>query len=114
MKTLSAFSACLVLVSGAVLAPAKVSYDGYKVFRVSVGEDVNKLNDIISKLSLTTWKGKPKAGRGADVVVPPSQLDAFTREVASFDKVTMHEDLGASIADEGNFHVYASWSTPAW
>jgi hypothetical protein len=88
--------------------PAKVCYDGYKVFRVSVGEDVARVHDVISHLGLTTWKGSPSSGVFADIVVPPAQLAAFTKEVAGLDVSIMHEDLGASIAEESAFHAYAS------
>jgi hypothetical protein len=100
MKHLAALAALCWLASAATLAPRKVSYDGYKVFRLSFGDNVDKVNDIISKLSLTTWKGAPRAGATADIVVPPSQLAAFQSEIEGFSAVTMHEDLGASIAEE--------------
>ncbi len=111
VKPLTALSASLALLVGVSAAPSgtgPVSYDGYKVFRVSFPDDeVDKVKDIISRLSLTTWKGAPRAGRASDIVVTPSRLADFAHEVAGFDVVTMHEDLGASIAAESNFQSYA-------
>ncbi|KAK3309410.1 carboxypeptidase A2 [Chaetomium strumarium] len=110
---------CSLLASSGLLAVASAaavessqrkSYDGYKVFRLKVGEDVAKVNNIIDTLGLTTWKGKPRVGAAADIVVPPSQVDAFEAEIKGMEAVTMHEDLGASIADESNFSVYAAGS----
>lgn len=101
-------SAVLALASAAAAqAPQRRSYDGYKVVRLTVGQDVAKVNGIIDRLGLTTWKGKPRAGAAADIVIPPSQADAFVAETTGMEAVTMHEDLGASIAQESTFHIYA-------
>ncbi len=91
----------------AAVQPAKVSYDGYKVFRVSVGDEVDKVKNLVSNLGLSTWKGAPRANAMADIVVPPHQLDAFNSEVENMQLITMHEDLGASISEEAKFGVYA-------
>jgi hypothetical protein len=93
--------------AAAVESAGKKSYDGYKVFRVGVGQDVAKVNRIIDKLGLTTWKGAPRPGVAADIVVPPSQISSFEAEIAGMEAVTMHEDLGASIAEETAFSTYA-------
>ncbi|KAH8904959.1 zinc carboxypeptidase [Coniochaeta sp. PMI_546] len=111
MKHLAFLSVCGALASAAAVAkPEKVSYDGYKVFRVAVGTQVAKINDVVSSLGLTTWKGAPRAGAFADIVVPPTKIDAFADKIAGLTAVTMHEDLGASIAEESNFHTYAAGS----
>lgn len=108
-----------LLVSGGLLALAsaasvpsseKKSYDGYKVVRLTVGEHVAKVQNIVDRLGLTTWKGKPRANADADIVVPPSLIGAFEAEIAGMKAVTMHDDLGASIADEASFSVYAGMS----
>lgn len=104
---LLASSTLLALASAvAVRSPQWKSYDGYKVVRLTVGEDVAKVSDIISRLGLETWKGKVRAGAVADVVIPPSKISAFVNETAGMEAVTMHEDLGASIAAESTFHTY--------
>jgi len=105
--TQTTFIACLALASAAAVVDRKVSYDGYKVFRLSVGDETAKVNDIVSKLSLKTWKGAPRAGAAADIVVPPSQVDAFQTAIDGFHFEMMHEDLGKSMAHESNFHDYA-------
>lgn len=111
MKYLPLLPIYLSLASAAaVTKPERVSYDGYKVFRVAVGDQVAKVNDVISSLGLSTWKGAPRAGAFADIVVPPTKIDAFNGKIIGLDTVTMHEDLGASIAEESNFHTYAAGS----
>jgi hypothetical protein len=106
MKVTSVVSLCLGFASAATAATA-VSYDGYKVVRVAVGDNVAKLNGIIAKLGLDTWKGRPKAGSFADIVVPPNQIPAFDAETSEMDVTIMHPDLGASIAAESDFAIYA-------
>ncbi|KAH6633956.1 carboxypeptidase [Chaetomium sp. MPI-SDFR-AT-0129] len=113
----SLFTSCglLALASAAVVQPTPVrkSYDGYKVFRLTVGDEVGKVSSIIERLGLSTWKGKPKAGGHSDIVVPPSQIQAFETAVKGMTVATMHEDLGASIAQESTFHTYAAGSANA-
>jgi len=87
--------------------PQYKSYDGYKVFRVAVGDATDKVNGIISDLGLETWKGAAKAHSMADIVVPPTQLKAFQAKAKGLDIQTMHEDLGLSIMDEQTFSTYA-------
>ncbi|KAL7797371.1 hypothetical protein V8C37DRAFT_308495 [Trichoderma ceciliae] len=108
MKSFTLLSAFLASASAAVLQPQKVSYDGYKVFRVSVEKNnIGHINDIIDRLNLQTWKPAKKAGSFADIVVHPSQLEAFHKEALDLKPVLMHEDLGVSIAEETTFQSYA-------
>jgi hypothetical protein len=109
MKHLSVLSVFTAAVSAASLNQqvTKISYDGYKVIRLAVGEEVDKVNGIVSNLGLKTWKGAPRAGAYADIVVPPSQFKAFSAATSGMEAITMHQDLGASIAEESSFHTYA-------
>ncbi|KAE9580392.1 Metallocarboxypeptidase A-like protein [Colletotrichum fructicola] len=110
MKSLAVLSTTFAAASAAAVAGAssqRVSYDGTKVFRVSVGDEVDRVNGVINKLQLNTWKGVPRAGALADIVVPPEQVDEFNAEISGLNVTTMHEDLGLSIADESSFSVYA-------
>lgn len=106
----SAVSLFLTVASAAVSRPKPQvkSYSGYKVFRVPVGTDASKVSGIVNKLGLTTWKGAPRAGTFADIVVPPTELAAFEQEVTGMEVVTMHEDLGASIDEQNSFGAYAA------
>ncbi|OLN88091.1 Metallocarboxypeptidase A-like protein [Colletotrichum chlorophyti] len=116
MKSLSAFSAIVAAASAASVAGGsskRVTYDGTKVFRLSVGDEVDRVNGIVNKLQLSTWKGAPRAGAFADIVVPPTEVAAFKAEIAGLNVTTMHEDLGAAIADESSFSLYAAGSANA-
>ncbi|KAF2714342.1 hypothetical protein K504DRAFT_477890 [Pleomassaria siparia CBS 279.74] len=107
MKFLSLTLASLGLASAASVANkvSKVSYDGWKVFRVNDG-DTAEFQAVVDNLQLKTWKGRVGHSAVVDVVVPPTQIEAFTS--SGLDTKLMHDDLGASIADETNFPVYAS------
>ena len=110
MKPVPAISLFLAFSSAAVVQPRRASYDGYKVLRLAVGDEAEKLNGIVSRLNLPTWKGAPRAGAFADIVVPPAQFEEFSKEVVDMDAIVMHEDLGASIAAESAFNFYAGAS----
>lgn len=100
MKSLSLLSTFLATASAAVLPLQPVSYEGHKVFRVAVGNNVDRVNQIVEKLNLQTWKAAKKAGVFADIVVQPAQLDAFTKATKGLETTVMHENLGAAIANE--------------
>lgn len=96
---------CLAFLLGALgnplIQPREVSYDGFEVYRVPVGNDASKVAEIVEKLELETWKSHLKPGSFADVVVSPDKLQAFHEEVAGMEGVeVMHENLAASIAAE--------------
>ena len=86
------------LVSAVALESRKVSYDGYKVVRVQTSPKVNKL---IADHQLPTWNGRPEDTDFADVVIPPGS-DIFKGMKVE----VMHDDLGASIAQEMDYQPY--------
>jgi carboxypeptidase A4 len=106
MKLLSLTLASLGLASAASVA-SPVDYNKWQVYRVTVGEDKAKLSKVMSNLKLTTWKGKVETSDVVDVVVPPTQVDAFVTSTKDFNTMLMHENLGDSIAEESTFGVYA-------
>lgn len=101
----NALLSCLALAGSTA---ARVSYAGYKVVRLPVGTDASKLTEIVDRLQLTTWKGAPKAGTFADIVVPPEAAAAFDAETAGFEREVMHADLGISIDEEAAVDAYVS------
>lgn len=108
MKLLGVTLASLGLASAASISnKQKVSYDGWKVFRVNGISNTAKFQEVVNKLQLDVWKGKPSSGDVVDVSVAPEQLSAFEAATKDFETKTMHEDLGASITDENTFSVYA-------
>ncbi len=106
MWSFVALSHLLTITTCAVLQPQQVSYDGYKVVRVSVGDDVDKVRSVVADLGLATWKGMPRAGAFADIVVPPHHVEDFVSRIADLSSTTMHHDLGAAMAEEAQYQIY--------
>jgi len=106
MKFLGVALASLGLVSAATVEK-KVSYDDWKVYRINVGSNAAKVNDVVSKFDLQLWKGKPSSSSVVDVMVPPSQVKDFEASTADVETRVMHDNLGMSITDEDSFKVYA-------
>lgn len=106
----SQISSALLGLTTATAVLAQVSYDGAKAMRIPTGEDVTPVLDIVNKLSLATWKGMangvPVPNSHVDLVVPADKIDDFNQLVEGMTTEVMHEDLGASIAEEGNFAPY--------
>lgn len=95
----------LALLGAALANPlaqdTKITYDGFGVFRLPVGDDVSHVAALVEDLGLETWKSFKKPGAYADVVVPPEKLSAFKEQTAGIEGVeVMHEDLAQSIAAE--------------
>ncbi|KAK0639674.1 carboxypeptidase [Cercophora newfieldiana] len=108
-SSVSALLGFLALASGAAVETRDIgykSYDGYKVFRLSFGQDVEKVAGIIERLGLNTWMGAPRAGHPSDIVVPPNQVANFLAETRGMTYITMHEDLGKSIEAEAPVGIY--------
>lgn len=111
MKLLSLGLASLGLASAASVA-APVNYDGWKVYRVNVGDKNAEFSKIVSDIGLATWKGRVETSKVVDVMVSPSQLDAFEKAAESLETQLMHDNLGESIAAEADFPVYAGNLSP--
>ncbi|KAI4212342.1 MAG: hypothetical protein LQ351_004912 [Letrouitia transgressa] len=97
-------------VSLAVVVPRKATYDGYQVVRLSVGEQLPKVKGLIEKLALSTWNGGPKENSEVDIVIPADKLADFEASTADFVSTIMHKNLGASIAKEADYPIYAAGS----
>lgn len=103
-----------ILVSSLLLASAsatavsrKVSYDGARVVRLEVGEEVEKVSSLIEGLQLSSWSGRPETDALIDLVVPAGKVEEFDMATANMKAELMHENLGASIAEESSFARYA-------
>jgi carboxypeptidase A4 len=106
MKFLGVALASLGLASAATVTK-KVSYDDWKVYRINVGTNAAKVNDVVSKFDLQLWKGKPSTSSVVDVMVPPTQIKDFEASTEGIETKVMHDNLGLSITDEDSFSVYA-------
>lgn len=111
MKFLGVTLASLGLVSAATVAK-KVSYDDWKVYRVNVGSNSAKLENVMSKLQLELWKGKPATSDVVDLMVPPTAVQDFEASTTDFETKIMHDNLGLSIANETTFSTYAGTYAP--
>jgi murein tripeptide amidase MpaA len=105
-----AILASLTLASA--LAAPKVTYDGWKVYRINTGVNRAKLKDVVGKLQLGTWKGSVDTSEVVDVMVPPTQVQKFETAAEDLDLAVMHENLGASISEESAFTTYAAALAP--
>ncbi|MCJ1240681.1 hypothetical protein MMC14_008685 [Varicellaria rhodocarpa] len=95
-------SSLFISLACAIAVPGKVSYDGYKVVRLHSSAQIKSM---IQGLALKTWNGAAKDDGEVDVVIPPS-VHAFD----GMDMEVMHENLGASIAEEAKYDAYAAGS----
>ncbi|TQV93843.1 carboxypeptidase A1 precursor [Cordyceps javanica] len=106
------FLAFLPFAAAAATVQQAVSYDGHKVFRVPVTDDGSYLRSVLDKLEVSTWQPPAKKGAFADIQVPPQSLKLFEEALKGHEIITMHEDLGESIRNEGAFQVYAPGFAP--
>ncbi|KAL1799192.1 hypothetical protein ACET3X_003229 [Alternaria dauci] len=112
MKFLNVTLASLGLASAASVTK-KVSYDDWKVYRVNVGSNSAKIDNVMSKLQLELWKGNPASSDVVDVMVPPSVVKDFEASTEDIETKVMHDNLGLSIADEETFNIYAAGAAPS-
>ncbi|KAF1835645.1 hypothetical protein BDW02DRAFT_495520 [Decorospora gaudefroyi] len=107
MKFLGVTLASLGLASAASVAK-KTSYDDWKVYRVNVGSHAAEIENVMSKLQLELWKGKPSTSAVVDIMVPPSAVKDFEASTADIQTEIMHENLGLSITNENSFGEYVA------
>lgn len=93
--------------AASIATTAKVNYDGWRVYRVNVGDKTAEFAKVVSDIGLEIWKGKADKSPVVDVMVSPSQLEAFEKESGELEVKLMHEDLGSSIFAEADFPAYA-------
>lgn len=100
MKFLSVASSIIALVSAAALSPReeKVSYDGFKVYRITTGENLASVQDKLADIEMKPWN--MDFSKHIDVAISPDQIEKF--ESLNLNTIVMHEDLGADIAAEWN------------
>ncbi|RWA07016.1 hypothetical protein EKO27_g8087, partial [Xylaria grammica] len=90
-------------------APGKVSYDGYKVYRVTVVGD----NDVVSSTPAIELQRR-RAGSGAwavDLAVAPGDVGAFETSGLHARRTVLSEDLGADFAAESRVSAQRAGAT---
>ncbi|KAI5924912.1 hypothetical protein F4810DRAFT_718699 [Camillea tinctor] len=88
---------------------AKVSYDGYKVYKVAAHGDAADLIselDALSIIDLSHSHAGSENGATFNIAVPPDNVAAF--EALNLSAEILSGDLGADIAAEGSFGEYSS------
>jgi hypothetical protein len=75
---------------------ALVSYDGFKVFRITTGDALDSVQEKLSTFATEPWNRD--VSQHIDVALSPDQLADFA--ALGLDATIMHEDLGADIAAE--------------
>ena len=100
----AAVSLCSIV--HAAIVPRSANYDGYQVVRLEVGDNLARVQSLIRTLSLSTWNGGPQKESTVDVVIPTDVTGEFNARVQDLNPQIMHDDLGASIAQETAYPVY--------
>ncbi|KAF2272357.1 uncharacterized protein EI97DRAFT_212145 [Westerdykella ornata] len=108
MKVAAALGLASLGFASAASVATQVDYTGWKVYRVNVGHNNAQFSKAVQDVGVETWKGKAESSDVVDVMVAPTQIDAWEKAVADFEVKVMHDDLGQSIAAEGDFPVYIS------
>jgi hypothetical protein len=83
----------------------KVTYEGYKVYRVMTSEDEAAIEDRLSGLQVTIMEDHhPETW--VDVVVSPEAISGF--ESLNMETQVLHEDLARDIEAEAAYNPYTS------
>ncbi|KAI1346605.1 hypothetical protein F5Y01DRAFT_321607 [Xylaria sp. FL0043] len=113
----------LLLVAGLTIAsplakpaPAKISYDGYKVYRVTLPSSDSKVNIPLTvvdgKSSIELQRRRDKTGAWAvDIAIAPDAISAFEASQNAARSVILSHDLGADFAAELTSTTSTSTST---
>ncbi|KAK3681133.1 hypothetical protein B0T22DRAFT_502587 [Podospora appendiculata] len=99
----------LALAGAVPKGESKITYGGYKAFRVATHNNPAAIKEKISKLSAVTYNIDNR--EHLDVAVPPQEIAAF--EALKLEASVLHEDLGADIAKEGTVAAYEGVSAQA-
>jgi hypothetical protein len=95
MRTTILSSICLALATLAT-ASEKFSYDGYKVYRVKTGKNLEAVQSKLESFDFEQWNHDSTSH--IDILLPSSQTASF--EALGLSYHVMHANLGDSIAAE--------------
>ena len=88
---------------------SKITYEGFQVIRIDIEDNLALVEGLVDRLDLPTWGGALKENRFVDAVIPPENREEVigTLEDDDVQFVYLHEDLGASIADQEDYPEYS-------
>jgi DUF1365 family protein len=88
----------------------KISYSGYKAYRISAGDDAASLKSTLAKFAAVQFNNFGfKTNEHVDVAISPDEIPAF--EALGLKTEVMSADLGLDIAQEGALAPYESLSS---
>lgn len=85
------------------LAAAKVSYDGYKAFRIETGDDHDAIETSLADLEFVSLSCESNH-QTLEVAIAPDSIEAF--EALKLKTTVLSEDIGEDIALEGPLGTY--------
>lgn len=114
---LSPFSLLLALAALGATTPVdrpatKISYDGYRVYRVSIPGDVDTAIDALTAIELQRRRGTDGAW-AVDLAVAPADIAAFEAAAPGTAHTVLSHDLGADFAAESAESATTSSSSSA-
>ncbi|KAG7288151.1 hypothetical protein NEMBOFW57_007676 [Staphylotrichum longicolle] len=108
-------AAALLLVAPLALAGAvpkperKITYDGYKAYRIATHGDAKSVKGKLASFAVVPFN--LNTNEHFDVAIPGDEVAAF--EALGFEAEVLHNDLGADIMTEGTFAPYQEVSAQA-
>ncbi|KAM7194412.1 hypothetical protein V8F20_007938 [Naviculisporaceae sp. PSN 640] len=99
----------LALAAAAPGVGKKITYDGYKVFRIATHHDAAEVKAQLKDLTAVPFN--LNADEHLDIAIAPESLAAFN--ALELDSEVLHEDLGADIKEEAKFAAYGGVSANA-
>ena len=104
------FLAPLSLASAVPKLERKITYDGYKVYRIATHHDAKSVKSKLASFAAVPFNHN--TNEHLDVAIPGGEVAAF--EALGFETEVMHEDLGADIREESTYAAYqGEFESPA-
>ncbi|KAK4122034.1 hypothetical protein N657DRAFT_622621 [Parathielavia appendiculata] len=102
----------LALAAAAPKPNAHISYDGYKAYRISSGQNAASIRNKLAKFAAVQFNNfNFNPNQALDVAIAPDEIPAF--EILGLSTEVMSQDLGADIAQEGPLASYERVSAQA-
>ncbi|UPL02011.1 hypothetical protein LCI18_012945 [Fusarium solani-melongenae] len=87
-----------------LIVAERVSYDGYKAFRVAAGKNIEQIRDQLSSFGSVSLGCEKDYSGYLDIAIPPQSISDF--EALGLQVTVISDDLGADFTIEGAFEPY--------